>query len=177
MPTQQYEMLLLLSPGLSEDDATKTVQEVIELIQKHDGKVTSEHPWGKQRLAYDIQHESTGIYHFLEVEMDGSVISEIDRALSLMQPVMRSTIVKRIAPMNINEEQFVQPEYRKEKEEAAETKRIGPVPASAPVEAPATETPATAPKPTATPEETEHEQVNLEELDKQLDKILEEDVD
>jgi len=148
-----YELLLLFTPEIKDADLEAAIAPVRELIHSHDGKITREDTWGRRKLAYEINHQATGLYVLIEFQMTGPLLTEIDTALRLMPNVLRHQIVHRIPRMSINEDTFMQPEWRK-----AKSKADGSLPESA--------------KPA---EEKTAEPVDAVELDKKLDILLDEE--
>lgn len=60
---RHYELVTILSPMLSQDQATEAWGQINAFITNRDGDIFQEQPWGTRRLAYPIHQ---GSYHFLE---------------------------------------------------------------------------------------------------------------
>src|SRR5256885_7370999 len=58
-----YEILLMLDPELPEERQTEIVTRVREAIERDGGRWDNEEPWGRRRLAYEIDHKPEGVYH------------------------------------------------------------------------------------------------------------------
>ena len=50
--------------------------------------------WGKRRLAYEIEHLNEGYYTVVTFESETELIDEVDRMLSLADPVLRHKVVR-----------------------------------------------------------------------------------
>lgn len=60
---RHYELVTILSPMLSQDQANEAWGQINDFITNRDGDIFQEQPWGTRRLAYPIHQ---GSYHFLE---------------------------------------------------------------------------------------------------------------
>ena len=60
---RHYELVTILSPMLSQDQATEAWGQINAFITNREGDIFQEQPWGTRRLAYPIHQ---GSYHFLE---------------------------------------------------------------------------------------------------------------
>jgi len=92
--TNRYETVFILTPVLSEEQAKETVAKFKDLLKKGGAKVHHEEDWGLRKLAYPIQKKSTGFYHLLEFECEGSLIGEMELAFRRDERVIRFLTVK-----------------------------------------------------------------------------------
>ena len=60
---RHYELVTILSPMLSQDQAVEAWDQISSFITTRNGEVTQEQTWGTRRLAYAIHR---GAHHFLE---------------------------------------------------------------------------------------------------------------
>ena len=60
---RHYELVTILSPMLSQDQANEAWGQINDFITNRNGDIFQEQPWGTRRLAYPIHQ---GSYHFLE---------------------------------------------------------------------------------------------------------------
>ena len=60
---RHYELVTILSPMLSQDQASEAWGQINDFITNRNGDIFQEQPWGTRRLAYPIHQ---GSYHFLE---------------------------------------------------------------------------------------------------------------
>jgi small subunit ribosomal protein S6 len=74
----QYETVFIATPVLSEQQMKETVDKFRGLIEHMDGEIVHEEPWGLKKLAYNIQHKSTGFYHLIEFRMEGQNIKKLE---------------------------------------------------------------------------------------------------
>ncbi|MFO7880617.1 MAG: 30S ribosomal protein S6 [Bacteroidota bacterium] len=74
----QYETVFIATPVLSEQQMKETVEKFKGLIEQMGGEIVHEESWGLKKLAYNIQHKSTGFYHMLEFRMEGENIKKLE---------------------------------------------------------------------------------------------------
>jgi small subunit ribosomal protein S6 len=88
-----YEVLFILSPQVTEEDATTLINDFKGIATTNGATLKSEDAWGRRRLAYPIQKFNEGIYHLFVLESDGS-LSELDRRMKNVDRVLRHVIVR-----------------------------------------------------------------------------------
>jgi small subunit ribosomal protein S6 len=91
-----YEILLMLDPELPDERQSEIIARVRESIEKDGGRWDAEEPWGRRRLAYEIDHKPEGIYHLLTFAAEPETLDEISRVLKITDGVMRHMAVRRV---------------------------------------------------------------------------------
>ena len=91
-----YEILLMLDPELPEERQTEIVTRAREAIEKDGGSWDNHEPWGRRRLAYEIDHKAEGSYHLLTFAAEPATLEEISRVLKITDGVMRHLAVRRV---------------------------------------------------------------------------------
>lgn len=67
-----------MTPVLSEDQAKETVRKFKKLLTDKGAEIKHEENWGLKKLAYPIQKKTTGFYHLIEFEADGSIVGDLE---------------------------------------------------------------------------------------------------
>src|SRR6185295_10122845 len=88
-----YEVLFILSPQVTEEEATTLITDFKSIAEKNGATLKNEEAWGRRRLAYPIQKSNEGIYHLFVLESDSS-LSELDRRMKNVDRVLRHVIVR-----------------------------------------------------------------------------------
>ncbi len=91
-----YEILLMLDPELPEERQSEIVTRARELVERGGGTWRSHDPWGRRRLAYEIDHKGEGIYHLLVFEAEPETLAELSRILKITDGVIRHLAVRHI---------------------------------------------------------------------------------
>lgn len=94
----RYEILLLATPTITEDEVTGFEKQFEKLVNESKGNVLSFEKWGKCRLAYPIKHHEYGIYYLARFQMDNTqtFLKEIKLLLDVKyhELIMRNAVVK-----------------------------------------------------------------------------------
>lgn len=95
MADRRYETLLLVDPDQGDAGNTETIGRVRTLIEGQGGTIADEHGWGVREMAYYIGKQRRAYYTLLEFRATSAALSEIERNLKLMEPVMRFQSVRQ----------------------------------------------------------------------------------
>jgi small subunit ribosomal protein S6 len=88
-----YEVLFILSPQVTEEEATTLINDFKGIATTIGATLKSEDAWGRRRLAYPIHKFNEGIYHLFVLESEGS-LSELDRRMKNVDRLLRHIIVR-----------------------------------------------------------------------------------
>jgi len=84
-----YETIYILRPDTQNDKVSEVNQRVKGIIESMGGVVLAVDNWGKRKLAYEIKKELKGIYLFWEYLATPGVVSEFERNMRMLDPVIR----------------------------------------------------------------------------------------
>ena len=90
----KYELAVVLSAKLEDDERTAALEKVKGYITRFGGTVTDVDEWGKKKLAYEIQKMREGFYYFIQFEAESSAPAEIESRVRIMDNVLRYLVVK-----------------------------------------------------------------------------------
>jgi small subunit ribosomal protein S6 len=96
--TTEYEVLLMLDPELAQEREEEILQRARELVEQGGGTWDRHEPWGRRKLAYEIDHKDEGVYHLLEFAGEPAMLDELSRVLKITDGVMRHMAVRRVKP-------------------------------------------------------------------------------
>ncbi len=91
----KYELCVVLSAKLEEEEKNAALERVKEFITRAGGTISDVDDWGKKRLAYEIQKMNEGFYYFIHFESETEAPAEIEGDLRIMEPVIRFLCVKQ----------------------------------------------------------------------------------
>ena len=91
-----YEILLMLDPEVPEERQDEIVTRIRESIERDGGSWQNAEPWGRRRLAYEIDHKGDGVYHLLTFAAEPATLDEVSRVLKITDGVMRHMAVRRV---------------------------------------------------------------------------------
>ena len=84
-----YETVFILTPVLSEPQMKEAVEKFKAVLTKHGAEIANEENWGLRKLAYPIQHKSTGFYTLIEFDAEPKVIKKLEIAFRRDEKVLR----------------------------------------------------------------------------------------
>ncbi len=84
-----YELLVIFSPALSDEEEKSQASHVEELINHEKGTIHLTDHWGKRKLAYTIKKQRQGYYEWYYFELSPNRISEIERKLKMSETILR----------------------------------------------------------------------------------------
>ncbi len=90
-----YEIATIFNVSLSEDEVKAFIDRISELIKEKGGTTGHIDTWGRKQFAYEINHQTEGVYVFIEFTADPPLVAEVDRMLGLSDAVIRHRIVKQ----------------------------------------------------------------------------------
>ena len=91
----KYELAVVVSAKIEDDERAATIERVKEIITKHGGTITNVDEWGKKRLAYEVQKMREAFYYFIQFEGEATVPAEIESRIRLMENVVRYLVVRQ----------------------------------------------------------------------------------
>ena len=99
---RHYEIIVVLSPVLSQEESSETWGRIKELIAHHGGDLTQEEQWGMRRLSYPIKKAGQtfleGNYLLTRFSTDTVVPRELETHLTLAEGVIRFLVVRSGEP-------------------------------------------------------------------------------
>jgi small subunit ribosomal protein S6 len=86
---RRYELMLLFRPDLEDDKLQSGVEKVTRAIVNAGGTLTKVSPWGKRRMAYEIQHFRDASYFLLHFDIAPSAIRDLERGMLISEEILR----------------------------------------------------------------------------------------
>ena len=93
----KYELAVVVSAKIEDDERAKVVDKVKALIERFGGQITNIDEWGKKRLAYEIQKMREGYYYFIHFESESTCPAEVEKRIRIMDNVLRYLCVRQEA--------------------------------------------------------------------------------
>jgi small subunit ribosomal protein S6 len=93
----KYELAVVVSAKLEDEERAATVEKVKDIITRFGGTITNIDEWGKRRLAYEIQKMKEAYYYFIQFDGDSNCPNEVEQHIRIMENVIRYLCVKQEA--------------------------------------------------------------------------------
>jgi small subunit ribosomal protein S6 len=117
---RRYELMLLFRPDLEDDKLQSAVERVTRAIVNAGGALTKVSPWGKRRLAYEIQHFREASYFLIHFDIPPAAVRDIERGLLITEEILRHlvTVIEDHGPVSEEEIEEAAPARRDDADEA-----------------------------------------------------------
>jgi small subunit ribosomal protein S6 len=89
-----YELVLIISPELVDDEMPDFITKLSELIDKVGGSVDEVNQWGRRKLAYPIKRATEGNYVLARVKMKPALTKELEASLRLSGKILRHLLIR-----------------------------------------------------------------------------------
>ncbi len=96
---RRYELMLVLRPDAPEDRIQTLLDKTTRQITDSGGQIVKAAPWGRRRLAYQIDRYREGSYHILHFDAPADAIVELERTLLITEEVLRHLVVRVDRPV------------------------------------------------------------------------------
>ena len=167
-----YELTTIIDSNIPDNEHPEVIEKIKELITKNKGKISSENNLGRKKLSYPIEKSLKGVFICLEFDIEPKTLKPIEKELKLNKNIIRYLIIKK--PENVKPIIAEDPKKKekKVKEEKPEVK----------IEEIKEEKPETTENIVENLDQgeknkgEEDKKTNLNELDKKLDEILNDDI-
>lgn len=91
---REYELTFIVNPQVEQEGLEEIAEKLKNVVEPESGSINTIEPWGLRRLAYPIKNLREGQYVFMEINMEPSVIPELERILKLDERIVRHLIVR-----------------------------------------------------------------------------------
>ncbi len=91
----KYELAVVVSAKIEDDERAATVDKCKALIERFGGKITNVDDWGKKRLAYEIQKMHEAFYYFIQFDAESTAPAEIESRVRIVDNVIRFLCVRQ----------------------------------------------------------------------------------
>jgi len=96
---RRYELMLVLRPDVADDKAQAVLDRTTRQLSGAGGQIVKVAPWGRRRLAYQIDRYREGSYHIVLFEAPPEAIGELERTLLITEEVLRHLVTRVERPI------------------------------------------------------------------------------
>ncbi len=86
---KDYETVFILTPVLSDVQMKDAVAKFKKVLTDNGAEIVNDENWGLRKLAYSIQHKTTGFYQLFEFKATPEVIGKLEIEYRRDEKVMR----------------------------------------------------------------------------------------
>ncbi len=94
---RDYELMYVVRPNLSDEEISPIVERISNYVATLGGQVKEviqTSPWGRRRLAYNIENFQDGYYVVVNLLLEPRQASELERSLRLSDDILRHMLVR-----------------------------------------------------------------------------------
>jgi small subunit ribosomal protein S6 len=95
---RRYELMLILRPDVADDKAQAVIDRTTRQLVASGGQIIKVAPWGRRRLAYQIDRYREGSYHIVLFEAPPDALGEMERTLQITEEVLRHLVTRDERP-------------------------------------------------------------------------------
>ncbi len=89
-----YELVLIISPGVNEEEFEATLNNISQFISDNGGAVSHVEQWGRRKLAYAIDRFTEGSYVLTRFEMRPTLSKDLEAKLKISEKVLRHLLIR-----------------------------------------------------------------------------------
>lgn len=89
-----YDIVVLVTPDLSEEDAGKLAADYKKILTDGGAEIVKDEPWGRRRLAFPILRKREAFYYYVQASAEPPIVAELERRLKLSDQVLRHLAVR-----------------------------------------------------------------------------------
>ena len=90
----RYELTLVLTPTLMEEEVPGALERVRHLISDRGGTLESEDVQGRRRLEYPVRKQRMGTFVLSRLDLPTAAVREIEAGLRLDERVLRHLLIR-----------------------------------------------------------------------------------
>lgn len=91
---QNYELMVIFTPVLSEDDYKSAQKKYADFVTEHGGQIVQSDAWGLRSLSYPIQKKTTGLYFVLEYSAPADVNAKLEVQMNRDEHIIRHMVTR-----------------------------------------------------------------------------------
>jgi small subunit ribosomal protein S6 len=94
MNVNVYENIAIFNPSLSDEEIEAAQQRVKDLIEANQGEVLKVEPWGRRKLAYELNKQSRGFFVLFLFRAPSSFVKTLEDFYKVYDPVFKYMVVR-----------------------------------------------------------------------------------
>jgi small subunit ribosomal protein S6 len=91
---RHYELLFVLRPTLTEEEAKAKVDFIKEVLEKNGAEIAAKLNMGTRKLAYTVQKFKRGYYTVYYFQAPATAIGEIERIIRINEEIIKFLTIK-----------------------------------------------------------------------------------
>ena len=89
-----YDLMIVLSSSADDERREKILADVEQMIESAGGHIERNDDWGLRTLAYEIRHQTDGLYRLIQFTAPPALNETLSYNLKILDGVLRFRIIK-----------------------------------------------------------------------------------
>jgi len=89
-----YENVVIINPFLSDEEIEATTEKIKDLITADKGEILKVEPWGRRKLAYELNKQTRGFFVLLLFNAPSTVVKKLEDFYKVYDPVFKYMVVR-----------------------------------------------------------------------------------
>ena len=89
-----YENIVIINPSLSDEEIEATTEKIKDLITADKGEILKVEPWGRRKLAYELNKQTRGFFVLLLFNAPSIVVKKLEEFYKVYDPVFKYMVVR-----------------------------------------------------------------------------------
>ena len=86
---KRYESTFIIGGNVADEDVEKIITKAEDTVGKNGGQMVETERWGRRKLAYNVEENTSGHYISLHFTAPGAAIARLERMYQLDEQVLR----------------------------------------------------------------------------------------
>ena len=91
---QNYELMVIFTPVLSEDDYKAAQSKFIDFVTSNGGAIVHQDAWGLRTMAYPIAKKTTGLYFVMEYTAPSEMNAKMEIQMNRDEQIIRHMVTR-----------------------------------------------------------------------------------
>jgi len=91
---QSYELMVIFTPVLSEDDYKNAQKKLTDFVTGNGGEIVHQDAWGLRSLSYPINKKTTGLYFVLEYNAPSDTNAKMEIQINRDENIIRHMVTR-----------------------------------------------------------------------------------
>lgn len=89
-----YENVVIFDPSLSDEDQKSLSEKIVSVIQSAGGQLLKIDPWGRRKLAYELNKQKMGIYVLYLFKAPSTAIKKLEEFYKVTDNVIKFMVIR-----------------------------------------------------------------------------------
>jgi|WetSurMetagenome_2_1015567.scaffolds.fasta_scaffold00081_46 small subunit ribosomal protein S6 len=89
-----YETVVILNPSITDDEAKAIIDKITEIVVTSGGEMLKVDPWGKRKLAYEMNKQKMGNYFLLIYSAPSACVKKLEEYFKVLDIMLKFMVIR-----------------------------------------------------------------------------------